>query len=266
MTNQQKRNNNQTGLWIGGKHPVFTILLKSRRKIYTILATKNSQIILQEFLVKNNLLSKYQNLIKLTNNDYIQSLIGDDVHQGLAVNCSYLKTISQHDFLSEIYQLKSSKTDDQKLILPPILIMDQLQDPHNIGAIIRSAAAFGIKKIVFLEHNFPKESQTICKSSSGMIELIDLILVSSLNNFIEKLKSLDYWVVGLDGKGSKTIDKIPDYQNIALIIGSEGDGMRQLVKKNCDILAKINLDPQVESLNAAVAASIALYQLFGKKS
>ena len=258
-------NKNRDGsLWICGKHPVFLALLKARRKIFTILVTKNSQIILQEFLAKNNLLSKYQQLIKLTDNDHIKSLVADEVHQGLALNCSYLKTNSQDDFLTEIYNLKSKSPASDKLILPPILIMDQLQDPHNIGAIIRSAVAFGVKKIVFLERNFPKESSVICKSSSGMIEFVDLILISGLNNFIEKLKVVGYWCIGLDGEGSVLIGEIKDYQNIALIIGSEGSGMRQLIKKNCDIVAKINLNKEVESLNASTAASIALYQLFGK--
>jgi 23S rRNA (guanosine2251-2'-O)-methyltransferase len=275
--NHHKTQNNQTvfvenkskgnGLWICGKHPVFTILLKAKRKIFTILVTATGKVILQEFLAKNNLLNKYQAFIKLTNNDHLRQLVGDEIHQGLALNCSYLKLNSQNDFLTEIYDLKSKFLSlDQPPILPPILIMDQLNDPHNIGAIIRSAVAFGVKKIVFLEHNFPKESSVMSKSSSGMIEFVDLILISSLNNFIEKLKAVGYWCIGLDGEGSTLISDVKDYQNIALIIGSEGDGMRQLVKKNCDIVAKINLDKEVESLNASAAASIALYQLFGKKS
>jgi 23S rRNA (guanosine2251-2'-O)-methyltransferase len=253
-------------LWICGKHPVFTILLKARRKIFTIFVTNSSKIILQEFLAKNNLLAKYQSLIKLTDNDHLRQLAGDEIHQGLAINCSYLKLSSQNDFLTEIYDLKSKFSNESKQpTLPAILIMDQLKDPHNIGAIIRSAVAFGVTKVVFLEHNFPKESAVMSKSSSGMIEFVDLILISSLNNFIEKLKAVGYWCIGLDGAGSTLISEIIDYQNIALIIGSEGDGMRQLVKKNCDIVAKINLSKEVESLNASAAASIALYQLFGKK-
>jgi 23S rRNA (guanosine2251-2'-O)-methyltransferase len=260
-------NKSKESLWVCGKHPVFTILLKARRKIFTILVTNSGKIILQEFLTKNNLLTKYQSLIKLTDNDHLRQLAGDEIHQGLAVNCSYLKLDSQNDFLTEIYDLKSKfEAVDKQPILPPILIMDQLNDPHNIGAIIRSAVAFGVKKIVFLEHNFPKESSVMSKSSSGMIEFVDLILISSLNNFIEKLKAVGYWCIGLDGEGSTLISDVKDYQNIALIIGSEGDGMRQLVKKNCDVVAKINLDKEVESLNASAAASIALYQLFGKKS
>ncbi len=266
VENKNKVSNRENSLWICGKHPVFTILLKAKRKIFTILVTAAGKLSLQEFLAKNNLLNQYQALIKLTDNDHLRQLTGDEIHQGVALNCSYLKLHSQNDFLTEIYDLKSKFAAlDKSPILPPILIMDQLNDPHNIGAIIRSAAAFGVRKIVFLEHNFPKESSVMSKSSSGMIEFVDLILISSLNTFIEKLKALDYWCIGLDGEGSTLISEIKDYQNIALIIGSEGNGMRQLVKKNCDIVAKINLDQEVESLNASAAASIALYQLFGKK-
>ncbi len=245
------------GVWLYGKHPVFLALQKKRREIFEILATKNSVSDLEKFLTQNNLLTTKPK-IKIVEPDYIQSIIGrDQIHQGLALNCSAIPMKSQNNLLDDLQKIISAK---QKL--PPLLIMDQLRDPHNVGAIIRSACAFGVKKIIFPEHNFPKESAVMNKSSSGMIENVDLFLVVNLSNLMAKLKELGYWCVGLAGEGTEMIEQIKEFKNIALIIGSEGDGIRGLVKKNCDLLVKIETESDVESLNASVAASIALREIY----
>lgn len=190
--------------------------------------------------------------------DYIQSIVGEhQIHQAIALNCSAIPLKSQNDLLQEI-----EKALEQQVKFPPLLILDQLQDPHNIGAIIRSACAFGVKKIILPEHNSARESAVINKSSSGMIENVDLYLVGNLNMVLLKLKELGYWCIGLAGEGKETIDKIKEYKNIALIVGSEGNGIRDLVKKNCDLLVKIEIDSDVESLNASVAAAMALREVF----
>jgi len=154
------------------------------------------------------------------------------------------------------------KSDQAPKNMPPLLIMDQLRDPHNVGAIIRSACAFGVKKIIFPEHNFPKESAVMNKSASGMVENVDLYLVVNINNLMLKLKELGYWCIGLAGEGEVLVEKIREYKNIALIVGSEGDGIRDLVRRNCDLLVRIEIDENVESLNASVASSIALREVF----
>lgn len=247
-------NKTYRGIWLYGKHPVFTALQKKRREIFEILATKNSLPELEKFIEINNLFSARKK-IRIVDNIYINSIVGQDlIHQGLALNCSSLPLKSQNNLLEELKSKNSKK-------LPPLLILDQLSDPHNVGAIIRSACAFGVKKIIFPEHNFPKESAVMNKTSSGMIENVDLYLVVNLSNLIEKLKEVGYWCVGLAGEGEKTVEEIKNYPNIALIVGSEGDGIRSLVKKNCDLLVKIKMDENVESLNASVATSIALYNI-----
>ena len=247
------------GVWLYGKHPVFLALQKKRREIFQILATKNSISSLEKFLNEQNLLS-LKSRIKLVEQNAIESIIGEgQIHQGLAVNCSTLPLKSQNNLLDELEKILR---DNDNKILPPLLIMDQLRDPHNVGAIIRSACAFGVKKIIFPEHNFPKESAVMNKSSSGMVENVDLFLVVNLNNLMVKLKDLGYWCVGLAGEGTASIDRIGGYKNIALVIGSEGEGIRDLVKKNCDLLVRIEMDKDVESLNASVAASIALREIF----
>ena len=250
-----KTDSNQ--IWLYGKHSVLSALQKKRRKVFQILVTKNSAAELEKFLQHNNL-QKLADIIKLTDNDHINSVVGrDQIHQGIAASCSRLAVKNQNDLLEELYKLKKPQ-------LPNLILLDQLSDPQNIGAIIRSAASFGVKKIIFCEHNAPRESAAMCKSSAGTIEMIDLVTVVNFSNLIEKLKKLGYWCIGLDGRSSTFIDEIKNYDNVALIVGSEGDGIRELVKKNCDILAKIKIDPSVESLNASVATSIALYELSKK--
>ncbi len=242
-------------VWLYGKHPVFTALQKKRRKISEILVSKNSLAELENFLQKQNLFS-LKSLIKIADNNQIEAKVGPHaIHQGIALHCSKLPLLDQNQLLEELYAIENKED------LPNLLLLDQLSDPQNIGAIIRSASSFGIKKVIFSEHNSPKENATIVKASAGTIDLIDLIVVTNFNNLIEKLKKIGYWCIGLAGEAKTTIDEVKGYKNIALIVGSEGDGIRNLVKQNCDILAKIKINNDVESLNASVAAAIALYEL-----
>src|SRR3989338_4886947 len=224
---------NSNSIWLYGKHPVFLAIEKKSREISQILVTKNSLQELEKFIEKHKLFF-YKNKIKIVENSFLNSIVGDVVHQGLALNCSLIPLKSQNALLDEIQFVK-----------PHLLIMDQLTDPHNIGAIIRSACAFGFTKIIFCEHNFAKESAVMNKASSGMIENVDLFLVGNLNNLLEKLKENDYWCIGLAGESKETITKAKEFKNVALIIGSEGDGIRKLVKQNCDLLVKIPMLQEV---------------------
>ncbi len=263
-TRNQKGNNRnevshgQNTIWLYGKHAVFSALQKKRRKIFQILVTKNTLTELEKLLQKNPSLTQLENSIKLVDGEFISSIIGrDQLHQGIALSCSRLPFKNQNDLLEELYALEKTQ-------LPTLLLLDQLTDPQNIGAIIRSAISFGVKKIIFCEHSAPKESAAMCRSSAGTIEMADLVVVVNFNNLIEKLKKIGYWCIGLEGTSTTPISEIRTYDHVALVVGSEGDGIRDLVKKNCDVLAKINIDPNVESLNASVATSIALYELSQK--
>jgi 23S rRNA (guanosine2251-2'-O)-methyltransferase len=147
--------------------------------------------------------------------------------------------------------------------LPKLLILDEITDPHNVGAIMRTAAGFGINYIITTKKNSTKDSSVILKTSAGYSELMDLIEVTNLNRTLDELKSVGYFVIGLDGNTNNNIENLQDTKNICLILGSEGKGIRRLVKENCDFLYKIKTT-NVESLNVSVACAIAIYQIWGE--
>lgn len=253
------RNANPNQVFICGKHPVFTALkqhsLEGRRKIFEILVTQNSSDELRSFINKNSL-REVSPLVKIVDSAVIENVVGiHQPHQGFLVKASRLPIQNQFDLLEELYAIPEGEKK------PTLLLLDQISDPHNVGAIIRSAVSFGVKKIIFCEHNAPQENSTIVKSSAGTIEFADLVVVTNFNNLIEKLKKIDYWCAGLAGEGKSKLSEVKDCKNIALIVGSEGNGIRDLVKKNCDFLVRIEIDKEVESLNASVAAAIALYEI-----
>ncbi len=242
---------------IYGKHPVFAALLNKKRKIYQILVSKNSEAELKQFIADKKI-NCDSHLIRITDNDHINSLLPiGSTHQGFVLKTSPINLISYNQFLDKIAGLEKEN-------LPPILILDSLTDPHNIGAIIRSSVAFGFRNIVVTERNFPLNSPVIAKTASGMLETIDLIAAQNLNSFLADLKKLGYWSVGLDGEAKTDISASKNYHPIALVLGSEGEGIRRLVKENCDLLVKINIHPEVESLNASNAAAIAMYEVSRK--
>jgi len=245
--------NNQ--IWIYGKHPVLMAVSNPRRKIYKIIISKNNEEEFRKFIDKKSI---DKNLIEIKDNNFISSILPEyAVHQGFALKTLPTSFLDENSFINKIENIDKNN-------LPPILILDELNDPHNIGSIIRSSVAFGVKNIVITKHNFPKESAIICKSSSGMIELCNLIMAKNLNNFLADLKKIGYWCIGLDGSAKSLIDEAKDYKSIALIVGSEGDGIRNLVKKNCDLLVKIPMNIEVESLNVSNAVAISLYELYHK--
>ena len=238
--------------FIYGKHPIFLALQNKKREFYEILTSNIKE--LNDFIDKNNIKIN-KNIIKYRDNKELNKITNEN-HQGYIAYVSEKKPENFLDFLSEH---KNEK------ILPKLLILDQLTDPHNIGAIIRTAVAFGVKDIIITRDNSILDSATIVKSSAGMSEFVNLIEVVNLNNAIEDLKNIGYFVVGLAGEGKTNLNTINNSENLCLVVGNEGKGIRSLVKKNCDILCRIEIDSSVESLNASVATAISIYQLWGKK-
>lgn len=142
-----------------------------------------------------------------------------------------------------------------------ILIIDKVQDPRNLGALIRSAESAGFDGIIISSNNSAKINSTVAESSSGAISHIPLITNQNINQLIKKLKDYNYWVVGLDMDGDKEYKNYDFTGNVALVIGNEGSGISKLTKSLCDQIYKITMYGKTESLNVSVAAGIMMFQM-----
>lgn len=171
--------------------------------------------------------------------------------QGCVVYLKPFKTFN----LEEV--LKSSKEKKDSVLV----LLDELQDPHNLGAILRSADVFNADAVIYKKHNSVSLSETVARVSAGAINYVKCVEVVNLTQTINKLKENGYWVIGLDGDAKGDLSSIPSDAKIAFVVGSEGYGISALVKKNCDMLAKIPMNGHVSCLNASVSCAIALYHV-----
>lgn len=227
---------------IYGKHAALAAIANPMRKIKRVMVTKNTQKECERAL------TGCRNLTVVEAQKLEASLPKDAVHQGVVVECDPLAQPSLQGWLSE----EKNK---------PLLLLDQVSDPHNVGAILRSAAAFNVGAVVTLERNAAQESGTLAKSASGALEVVPLISVGNLAQAIEILKKAGYWVYGLDGEAKAPIDQMKFDVKTALILGAEGRGLRRLTAEHCDFLVKIPMGGQMESLNVSNAATVAMYVL-----
>ena len=177
---------------------------------------------------------------------------GDAPHQGLVLEVDPLP----HVHLDTLWTL----TDEKR----PILLLDQVTDPHNVGAIIRSAAAFGAAGIVTQDRHSPPESGALAKAASGALERLPWVRVTNLSRALEEIGEAGYWRIGLDGTGPMTLGEAQRDMPPCLVLGAEGDGLRPNVAAHCDVIARLPITAAVESLNVSNAAAVALYEV-GRK-
>ena len=142
-----------------------------------------------------------------------------------------------------------------------VLALDQVNDPRNLGAILRTAAALGVEGVILPDRRSAELGGACAKAASGALDLVPLVEVVNLGRTLADLKQRGYWVVGLDAAGSAALETLDLPPRIVLVLGSEGEGLRRLVAEQCDHLARLEIDPRMESLNVSVAAGIALYLL-----
>lgn len=240
---------------IYGKHPLFSILKSKKRKIYEIFISDKNKNIFLETIKKENISIDSNINIRFVNSEELNNIFPyqEKNHQGYIAFVGQKQKLSFDDFINNLTKLNE---------LPRLLILDQILDPHNLGAIIRTAVAFNVENIIITSYNSVKDTPIVAKTSVGLNEVVNLIEVINLNNAIKNLKDVGYFIIGLDGEAKNEINKITDNKNLALVLGNEGKGIRELVKKNCDELVKIPMKNCVESLNVSVASAIAIYELW----
>ena len=171
------------------------------------------------------------------------------VHQGVALQCEPLPSRS----LAEIAKAQ----DGQRRI---VVVLDQISDPHNVGAILRSAAAFAVAGVIVQDRNAPPESGVLAKAASGALDVVPYFSVVNIARALKELSDLGFWRVALAGDGEQTLKEAVSSGDIALVLGSEGSGLRRLVREHCDTAAFVPITASIESLNVSNAAAVALYE------
>jgi 23S rRNA (guanosine2251-2'-O)-methyltransferase len=239
---------------IFGKNIIFEFLKSSPEKILELYLSERTFHLTQKFCQEQKIKFNFA-LVKIKDQKSISKILSNGaVHQSF---CAKI-TVEKNKFLNDSELLRNLSKLEKR---PNIVILDQLTDPHNIGAIIRSCAAFRVDYVILTQHGSPKDSPIIHKSSAGTLGLVKIIISKNLSTLMKDLKKIGYWCVGLAGEARGDVKKILNFTPTALVLGSEGKGIRPLVKKNCDILLKIPICTEVESLNVSNAAAISLFLL-----
>ena len=252
MNNRNKSNksnkSNNNSYWIIGKHAVESALKNPRRVKYKLCITKENLASLEidNLELKPDIMSRSEISIIAEN---------ANTHQGIALLVKPLETNNLNNYLENSKEVKKT-----------FIILDQITDAQNIGAIIRSASAFSASGIIILDKNSPNENATMAKAAVGTLEFMPLFKVTNLVQTLNKLKKYNFWTIGLEAKAAQTLKELSDNtklfsENIAIVMGSESKGLRELVKNNCDMTAKINIKRSIESLNVSVALAITLYEI-----
>lgn len=177
----------------------------------------------------------------------------DAPHQGLVAEVDPLDEMWLADLLVE------GRDDVLVGVGRPLIVLDQVTDPHNVGAILRSAAAFDALGIVTQDRHAPPESGTVARAASGALETVPWVRVVNLARALEEIAEAGFWRIGLTGHATQTLSEVMGTQRIAIVLGAEGEGMRQNTQTHCDELARLPISDKVESLNVSNAAAVALY-------
>ena len=230
--------------WIYGLHAIEAALANPRRKLHRAVLTARAAEALGPKLAGRV-------RVEPADIEAIARLLPPGaVHQGAALSCDPLPGRDLDEVLAE-----------QKEGRRIVLVLDQLSDPHNVGAILRTAAAFAVTAVVVQDRHAPPQSGALTKAASGAMEIVPYVEVVNIARALDKLGEAGFWRVALVGDGQEPIAQAAAQGDIALVIGSEGDGIRRLVREHCDTAAFIPIDKAMESLNVSNAAAIALYEI-----
>jgi 23S rRNA (guanosine2251-2'-O)-methyltransferase len=175
----------------------------------------------------------------------------ESVHQGIAAQVDPLAELEVDDIAALAADRPEAK----------IVILDQVTDPHNVGAILRSAAAFGALGVVLTERNAAPESGVLAKAASGALEIVPLVRVTNLARAMEQLKAAGFWIAGLAAEGERTLAEARLSGRVGLCLGAEGAGLRRNTRTHCDLLVKLPTSGPIDHLNVSNAAAVALYEL-----
>jgi 23S rRNA (guanosine2251-2'-O)-methyltransferase len=227
-----------------GRHAVEAALANPRRSCHRLLATADAHARLGAQGARSGV------EVRIVERAELDRLLGEGaVHQGLALSVAPLPKLA--------LERACAPGPGRNLVL----VLDQIQDPHNLGAIMRSAAAFGVRAAVLPERGSGELGGAAAKAASGALDVVPVVEVVNLARALDDLAAQGYWRLALDPEAEGTIEDVPQVDDLALVLGAEGSGLRRLVAEHCDFAARLPIAPEMASLNVSVACGIALYAL-----
>lgn len=234
----------QSAHWIYGTHAVKAILKNKRRKVVKFC-------VLKEDTELSNIRKDIRPTI-VDKNFFCKTFGRDALHQG----CAVLVHAPENLFIEDVVAIEGDS---------PIVILDQVTDPHNIGAILRSCAVFEARALIVQDSGSPENTSVVAKTASGALEIVPIVRVANISRTIQFLKDKMFWCVGLSEYGTKELSEVGLKGKFAFVIGSEGKGMRRLTRESCDVLAKLPSSECFSTLNAAQACTVTLYESFKQR-
>ena len=226
-----------------GRHAVIAALANPQRTIRKIWVTRDTASSLD--------LPPVVPIVFADVADLGRMVPGDAPHQGIVAEVEALADIWLGDMLDDGEHVDAPR---------PIIVLDQVTDPHNVGAILRSAAAFDALGVVTQDRHAPPESGVLARAASGALEIVPWVRVVNLARALDEIAEAGYWRIGLDGDGDTTLGAALDgAAKVALVLGAEGEGLRHNSINHCDMVARLPISARMESLNVSNAAAIALY-------
>ncbi|WP_341898643.1 23S rRNA (guanosine(2251)-2'-O)-methyltransferase RlmB [Ferrovibrio terrae] len=238
-------------VWLYGSHAVLAALENEERLIRRILLTREAREALEDRLPRLSAQPETVDKAKL------DSLLPPGaVHQGIAMLTDPLDDPGV-EWLKEPLEEDSVHSNGREVVL----LLDHVTDPRNVGAILRSAAAFGARAVIVTDRHAPEATGALAKAASGGLEVVPLIRVTNLSRALDLLAEYGFWRVGLEMETDKSLaEAVNDIKRVALVLGAEDEGLRRLTREKCDFLAKLPMTGAVESLNVSAAAAVALYE------
>ncbi|MBU6506295.1 MAG: 23S rRNA (guanosine(2251)-2'-O)-methyltransferase RlmB [Alphaproteobacteria bacterium] len=249
---RERDTHDKAAAWLYGRHAVEAALGNPARRCSRLVALRETAAE-AETLLRGARAKPPRAGVEIVERRALEKILPNGaVHQGLALAAEPLPAVDFESILTTAATPGTPQT---------VVALDQVTDPHNVGAILRSAAAFGALAVIVPEHGAPSVTGALAKAASGALEEVPLLRVANLSRALEKLKQAGFWSLGLDENAVQTVAALDLPERVVLVLGAEGSGLRRLTREHCDFLARLPTRSAMASLNVSNAAAVVLYAL-----